>query len=274
MSLKKSSSGIIRAKTLTLASDLSDSREKKFRSDVLNCLKQSNQLNQSDNYDEEISMRFSDSPKSVMQFMTALVPYRWSKQCPPEQEFTGKAVIIDYHSLVRHPVSHKKDGKFENITELELETQKMALAIKMKGEPLQINLIVKSFSFNGVSYNDMPRVILWNFCKAVPEWINKVFLTLVNGINDKDRERDDRTCVLLYDEFLRAAITPVILSYDKFDSMSSQLSRQVTLDHKKMSEFNATWTDSKIIKHETCVCKRSEKENINFKIENYTIVTP
>lgn len=165
-------------------------------------------------------------------------------------------LLVDFLNLVRSRISDKSaDAKFETLDELISSTMEIAKLIYSISEKEQINfekiyLVTKSFKFsNEILYNDIPKIIIWSFCTAVPQWKNKVCLVLVNGINQKDRAADDRTLFILYNEFLKTIpeLKIMILSNDHFNDIGSQFLRQVTLSFYWAGYMTEDWKTSETL---------------------------
>ncbi|XWV25921.1 putative orfan [Tupanvirus soda lake] len=157
--------------------------------------------------------------------------------------------LVDLLNLARKDISNRDDAKFKSIDEFIINIQNIARNLRSMGDFYKIYLVTKSFKFNKkISYNDILRIIMWSFCHAVPEWQHKICLVLVNGINDKDKEADDRALFILYNEFTKTSTKRVvILSNDNFGSIKSHFMRKVTLNFYFAKTINNTWTSSEIV---------------------------
>ena len=181
--------------------------------------------------------------------------------------------LFDFLNLARCDISDRNDARFRTIDEFIENTMAIARNIKTLGKFHKIYLVTKSFRFNEkISYNDMVRIILWSFCKAIPEWQNEICLVLVNGINDKDREADDRALFILYNELSKINATKrvVIFSNDNFASIKSHYLRTVTLNHYYIKKNSDTWQSSEIVsKH-----KGTHQQNVRLPKKSYLVVRP
>jgi hypothetical protein len=166
----------------------------------------------------------------------------------PVSDSCEKIALVDVLSLLRKNISYKPDAKFETLDELIDNIKKIAIQIKEIRDFSQIYLVTKSFTFNqDIGYNDVCKIILWSFCKAIPEWVGRIKLVLVNGINSNDKEADDRALFILYNEFLKTTESQVvILSYDNFKSLKSHFLNTVTLNFFNMEYVTENWYNSQI----------------------------
>ncbi|XWV24681.1 putative ORFan [Tupanvirus deep ocean] len=157
--------------------------------------------------------------------------------------------LVDLLNLARKDISNRGDAKFKNIDEFIINIKNIAYHLRSMGDFHKIYLVTKSFKFDKkVSYNDVLRIIMWSFCNAVPEWRQKICLVLVNGINDKDKEADDRALFILYNEFSKTSTKHVvILSNDNFGSIKSHFMRKVTLNFYFAKSITDTWISSEIV---------------------------
>lgn len=168
-----------------------------------------------------------------------------------EQNIFGSNPIglVDFLNLARNPISNRPDARFQSIDELINTISELAKQIRELAEFDRIYLVTKSFNFdNLVTYKDVIKIILWSFCKALPEWKDRIFLVLVNGINDKDKEADDRTLFILYNEFIKTTDKNVIiLSNDNFCNLKRHFLRKVTLNFFWIKNLDGTWETSEIV---------------------------
>lgn len=164
-------------------------------------------------------------------------------------KITQRIAIIDFLNLARKDISGRGDAKFVSIDEMIGRIEMIAHDIKNLGDFHKIYIVTKSFKFNErISYTDVIKIILWAFCKTIPEWKQKFCLVLVNGINDKDKEADDRALFILYNEFSKTTKKDiVILSNDKFDSLKSHYFRKVTLNFYVAKSIDYYWNTSNIV---------------------------
>ena len=178
--------------------------------------------------------------------------------------------LIDFLNLARKNISGRDKAKFTDIDEFIASIKTIAHEVRALGDFSKIYLVTKSFNFNEeISYTDIPLVIMWSFCKAIPEWTNRICLVLVNGINDKDREADDRALFVLYKEYCRTTtMQAIIFSNDNFESLRSHYLRKVTLNFYSAETIEETWRDSKI----NC---NFQQQFQNDQTEcNYVVVSP
>lgn len=192
------------------------------------------------------------------------------KKCHEEDknDSSDTIILVDFLNLVRNPISNRQDGKFETESEFIENIHKLAEMLKKKGDFKKIYLVVKSFNFGKIPYTDILRIIMWSFCYSIPEWLNRTELVLVNGINDKDKEADDRALFILYDELSKINSPIIILSHDNFSNLESHLQRKVILNFFVMNEIAKTWETSHLIPKYTGTFKKSKNININEYIIN------
>lgn len=160
-------------------------------------------------------------------------------------------VLIDFLNLARKHISERPEAKFRTVEEFIDNISTIACQIKKMGNFKQIYLVTKSFKFNkDISYNDVLKIIMWSFCKTIPEWIDRIHLVLVNGINDQDKEADDRALFILYNEFSKTIESPIIIfSNDNFESLKTHFLRYVVLNFYYIKHIAKNWKESEIISH-------------------------
>ena len=182
--------------------------------------------------------------------------------------------IVDFLNLARarKPIADRPDAKFRTIDEFNQNITEIALQIRSMGDFEKIYIVTKSFKFDkNISYKDIPRIIMWGFCMAVPEWTNKICLVLVNGINDKDKEADDRALFIIYHEYaMTTGLKVIILSNDNFDSLNSHFLRDVTLNFYWVESMGPTWETSKIIS----TTKRIFPQNKSLANNEFVVIHP
>lgn len=182
--------------------------------------------------------------------------------------------LVDFLNLARKLIAGRSDAKFKTIEEFMASIREIAFQINKIGNFEKIYLVTKSFKFNEeISYNDILRIIVWSFCDAIPEWkdSNKIILVLVNGINDKDAEADDRTLFILYKEFLMTTDKRVvILSNDNFESIKSHYLRKVVLNFYSIGSIGSMWKTTKIYPYYKAEFKQNKK---NVK-SSYIVIHP
>ena len=180
--------------------------------------------------------------------------------------------IIDFLNLIRKSISDRPDAKFRTIDEFIANIKDIAQQIRLMGDFSRIYLVTKSFKFNDeISYNDILKIILWSFCTAIPEWSDRICLVLVNGINDKDKEADDRSLFILYSEFSMTTNYRIqILSNDNFESLKTHFTREVTLSFYSTKQIGDGWKNSDIHSN----YKKMFKLNPGCGPQSYLVVQP
>lgn len=172
--------------------------------------------------------------------------------CSPNASIPESRIVIiaDFLNLSRKSIANRADGKFITIKDFERAIKTVAEQIVKMGKPYQICLVTKSFRFDeDVSYNDTIRIILWYFCKFIPEdWIGITNLVLANGINDKDNVSDDVALLILAAEYRIALnLIPIILTEDRLKDIGFHYLRSVTLNFYSMQQMGSTLDDSVIV---------------------------
>jgi hypothetical protein len=193
-----------------------------------------------------------------------------TKKIGTQSEIIG---IFDFLNQVRGNIADRDDARFKTLDEFIEYIMTTARHIKTLGHFRKIYLVTKSFCFgDDISYYDVLRIILWSFCHAVPEWKKKICLVLVNGLNDSDREADDRALFVLYDE-LSILFNPkriIIFSDDNLESIKSHFFSEVTLNFYFMETMSGTWFDSKIKLKEN----RKYQQDKDLILSTYEVVHP
>lgn len=181
-----------------------------------------------------------------------------------------RIAIIDFLNLARTEFSGKGDAKFASIDQMIERIGTIAHGIKKLGDFHKIYIVTKSFKFNErISYLDVIKIVLWAFCQAIPEWKQKFCLVLVNGINDKDKEADDRALFILYNEFSKMTKKEVvILSSDKFDSLKSHYYRKVTLNFYAARYIDSFWDVSDIVITHNGSYQQDKKIKHSYRVLN------
>lgn len=173
--------------------------------------------------------------------------------------------LIDFLNIVRIEIADTPDAKFQTIDEFIATIKLIAQKIHAMDNFKQIYLVTKSFKFNDeISYIKMIPIILWAFGTAVPNWQDKIRLVLVNGINDKDREADDRALFYLSSEYSKTMNRDVIIfSNDNFSSLKSHFFREIVLNFYTIKNIGETWQDSEISYHKENkkICKQQRLVN-------------
>lgn len=180
--------------------------------------------------------------------------------------------IIDLLNLIRKPICDKNNGKFESIDELIKIIEIIAIKIKNMGEFQKIYLVTKSFKFNNeISYNDILRIIMWAFCITIPEWNDKICLVLANGTDPYDKEADDRTLFILYNEITKTMKNPVIIiSDDHFEDIQMHYLNHVVLNFFWIKKIEKKWNNSYIQSNFKGIFQHENQINI----WDYAIVHP
>jgi len=180
--------------------------------------------------------------------------------------------IVDFLNLTRKYISDRSDAKFHTTKEFIKHIKSIALHLKSLGNFHKIYLVTKWFRFNNkISHNDVIKIILWSFCDEVPEWKEKILLVLVNGLNDKDKESDDRALFILYNEFTKTTTNNcIIFSNDNFESIKTHFLRKVTLKFFFAQKINDSWQKS-ITPSQS---KVTYEQNKTTKQNSYLVVHP
>lgn len=156
--------------------------------------------------------------------------------------------VIDFLNLVRKTIADRPDAKFATTEEFSANIMKIAKEIHELGNYEKIFLVVNFFNFNNeIPYKDVLRIIVWSFCTSIPGSENRLCLVLVNGINDKDKEADDRALFILYNELGIASNSKIrIISNDKFENLDTHYLREVSLNFYRTKYIGETWQCSAI----------------------------
>lgn len=181
--------------------------------------------------------------------------------------------LIDFLNMVRIEIVDAPEAKFQTIDEFVATIRVIARKIHAMGNFKNIYLVTKSFKFSEeISYNKVIPIILWAFCTTIPEWINKIRLVLVNGINDKDREADDRALFYLSGEYSKTMDADVIIfSNDNFSSLKTHFFRKIVLNFYTVKKTGETWENTEISYHEES--KRICKQKLTTK-KSFVVVHP
>lgn len=225
-----------------------------------------NIFNLQDNKDVTINNNFTNLDRYLLDKKSELQKIETSTGS------SNTVALIDFLNLIRKNISDRPEAKFQSVEEFIENITTIAHKIKNLGDFKQIFLVTKSFKFNdNIKYYDVLKIIIWCFCKAIPEWIDKIRLVLVNGINDKDKEADDRALFILYNEYSITMESPVIIvSGDNFDSLKSHFLRYVTLNFYYPKVVGDTWNETKICSQYSARFRQDKKKNKN----SYIIVHP
>lgn len=184
------------------------------------------------------------------------------------EESSDTIAIVDFLNLSRSLICERVDAKFNSLDEFILIIGKIANQLRAINDFSCIYIVTKSFNLNDdVKYFDIPKIIIWTFCKAVPEWEHRINVVLVNGINDNDKEADDRSLFILYSQYaLTTTDNVIILSNDNFDSLKNQIVRPVTLNFCRALDIKNDWKTS-IISYPFCgQFQLNEDNNKQYKI--------
>lgn len=192
----------------------------------------------------------------------------WDRDIKPSETIA----LVDFLNLIRATISNRPDAKFETINEFICHTKLIAQQIRGMGDFNKIYIVTKSFKFNDdILYNDLLRIILWSFFNAVPEWVNKICLVLVNGINSKDKEADDRTLFILYNEFIKTTnMRTIIISNDNFKNLKTHILKRITLNFYWIGCIKTSWRNSEIISRYKGIFRQNDGTEKN----SYIIVHP
>lgn len=182
--------------------------------------------------------------------------------------------IIDFLNMARIEIADKQDAKFQTIDDFVMTIKIIALKIRSLGDFKMVYLVTKSFRFSDeISYQKLILIIIWAFCSAIPDWQDRICLVLVNGIDDKDREADDRALFFLYSEYSRTTNLDVfIFSNDNFSSLKSHFFRRMVLNFYTAKKIDNSWENSEILYHSDK--KRICMQNIHNKKNDYLVVHP
>lgn len=184
-----------------------------------------------------------------------------------ECDKSDNILIIDFLNLIRTEICHRSDAKFKTIDELIEGIRMIAKTIRNTNNFEKIYLVTKSFIFNKeILYNDIPKIIMWTFCREIPDKLDKIYLVLVNGMNDKDKEADDRALFILYNEMLFTGSNITILSNDRFDNIQSHYLRKVTLKFYWIKSIGETWQTSEIYYSKKAIFQQNKKRNNEYNV--------
>lgn len=154
-------------------------------------------------------------------------------------------VMVDFLNLVRKQIVDREDATFKTVDEFIKVIATTAKHLKSMCDFKKIFLVTKSFTFDKeILYMQTLVIIMWSFLTAVPEWENKVCLVAVNGINDFDKEADDRALFILYNEYSMMYQHVIILSDDNFKNIDTHLSRKTTFNFYWEKKIGETWNSS------------------------------
>ena len=161
-------------------------------------------------------------------------------------DFRNTVAIVDFLNLLRSPISNRFDAKFKTTEELISSVRDIALKLRSIGDFSKIYLVTKFFKFCGIDYSEILRIIIVTFVESVPEWSNKTFLVMSGQLDPQDKEADDRTLFILYNEFSKININSVILSNDNFDSIKSHYMRKVPISFYWIKSKPQDWDTAQI----------------------------
>lgn len=183
-------------------------------------------------------------------------------------------LLVDFLNLLLIGISDRSEAKFKSLDDMIIHIDKIVKKIREIGDFDKVYIHIKSFNLcDGITYNDIPRIVMWCFCRLVPEWRNKICLVLVNGINVRDIEADDRSLFILHDEYKRTMDNSFvfILSNDNFKSMKTHFHRQVTLNFFSVSKIGKSWSETFITPFFNGRFK--QEKSVNEK-RHYVIIRP
>lgn len=152
-------------------------------------------------------------------------------------------IIIDFLNLTRSYIVNRKDAKFTSIDDFINIVYLMVEKINANFTFDYVYLVTKILDFgDDIKYSDILKLFLWSFCKKF-KWKDKIILVMVNGINDNDKEADDRTLFILYDQIKKTTNYNVtIISNDKFDNLKNHYMRHVVLNFYYLKTYDEdTW---------------------------------
>ncbi|MEM3061962.1 MAG: hypothetical protein QW303_00250 [Nitrososphaerota archaeon] len=186
---------------------------------------------------------------------------------------TEIVAIIDFLNLVRKEISDRPNARFNTVDEFVDHIREIARKIRNLNHFGRIYLVTKSFNFDKkVLYHNIPRIIMWAFCTTVPEWTDKICLILVNGINEKDKEADDRTLFVLHNELTFTTNSRImIISNDNFKNLRSHFLRDVTLNFFWVKFVGKDWRETKLI---SSFRGRFRQKFGTFENQKYLVVHP
>ncbi len=178
--------------------------------------------------------------------------------------------IVDFLNLIRKCASNSSEAKFLTVEEFGRYITTIAHQLESYGDFSKIYLVSKWFSVTDqFTCNEIPKIIMWNFCQAVPKWKDNTILVLVNGLNDKDNESDDRALFVLYNEFTKTTGNEcLIFSNDNFESIESHFLRKITLNFYYVDDMTDGWKSSKI----RSGAKTSYEQNKNLEKKSYAVI--
>ncbi|MEM0353992.1 MAG: hypothetical protein QXW79_00285 [Thermoplasmata archaeon] len=161
---------------------------------------------------------------------------------------TKTVAIVDFLNLVRKEISDRPDAKFNTVDEFIDHIREIARKIRKLNHFGRIYLVTKSFNFDKrILYHNIPCIIMWAFCTTIPEWTNRICLILVNGINEKDKEADDRSLFVLYNELtFTTSSRIIIISNDNFKNLRNHFLREVTLNFYWIRNVGEDWMETKL----------------------------
>jgi hypothetical protein len=176
-------------------------------------------------------------------------------------------IIIDLLNLMRTPISDRSDAKFKDLDEFTNAIDSIVCLVKKMNNFERLYLVTKSFILDKkILYHDIPKIILWEFCKRMPEKMDNIYLVLVNGVDPQDKEADDRTLFILYNEISLIYSNILIISNDHFSNLSTHYMRRVTLRFCWMRDIGETWQKSEFFYSEKAIFQQKRNNNQTYKI--------
>jgi hypothetical protein len=189
-----------------------------------------------------------------------------------KQNVSKNVAIVDLLNLWRGPISNRPDAKYRTVEEIIDSIKKVAVRLRSISDFDLVYLVTKSFKFDDqITYQDIPKIILWCFCNSVPEWREKVCLVLANGINDQDKTADDRGCIFMCGEFkMTRNYNVVIVTDDHYEDFRDNRFRDLTLTFYCIKNISEKWETTELtITHQNTFHYKSE-----FMENEYQVIRP
>lgn len=181
--------------------------------------------------------------------------------------YNNSIAIIDFLNLARRNIENRDEARFESVNDLIQQTTFIAQNISNMVHSIhKIYIVTKYFKIQDLSHQEIMQVILWTFVSVLPNWVNRIFLVSVNGINNMDIEADDRALFFLNTELSKICklYNIFILSCDKFDTLNYHYYRDVDLKFTFICKLGDHWKNTKFttIKHGKCRIDYNSLPNI------------
>lgn len=187
------------------------------------------------------SNRLVASKKNVTEYLRF-------KETVIDNQSSEKIAIVDLMNLWRCRISDRPDAKYNSAEEIIESINDLAKQLRRLNDFKTIYLVTKSFKLNDViTYVDFPKIVLWCFCTAVPEWREKVCLVLANGEVDNDKTIDDRGCIILCGELMSQEHGAMIVSNDHYDDFIDSRFKKVILSFYWIKNNGESWNDIQLI---------------------------